>query len=67
MKGLNNIIKSKNDKKNLIILDNCTVHKTDDLIKFYVDEKLNVLFDVQYCSYFNCVELCFRTLKKSLY
>ena len=29
MKGLNDIIKSKKDKKYLIILDNCTVHKTD--------------------------------------
>ena len=46
MKGLNDILKSKKDKKYLIILDNCTVHKTDELIKFYVDEKLNILFDV---------------------
>ena len=67
MKGLNDILKSKKDKKYLIILDNCTVHKTDELIKIYVDEKLNILFDVQYCSYFNCVKLCFKALKKSLY
>ena len=67
MKALSEKIKTKKDKKYMIILDNCTVHKTEELIKFYIDEKLNILFNVQYCSYFNSVELCFRALKKFLY
>ena len=28
---------------------------------------MNILFNVQYYSYFNSVELCFRALKKFLY
>ena len=67
MKGLNEKIKSKKNKKFVIVLDNCTVHKTEELIKFLNEEKLNILFNVQYCSFFNCVELRFRTLKKLLY
>lgn len=67
MKSLNDKLKNKKDKKYLIIMDNCTVHKTEDLIKYYKEEKINILFNVQYCSFFNCVELCFRALKKKLY
>lgn len=67
MKALNEKLKKKNDTKYVIIMDNCTVHKTEELIKYYKDEKINVLFNVQYCSYFNCIELCFRSLKKILY
>lgn len=51
MKELIEEIKTKNDKNNIIILDNCTAHKTEELIKFYNEEKLNFLFNVQYCSY----------------
>ena len=67
MKALNKKIKSQSDKKFLIVLDNCSSHKTEELIKFYSEEKINILFNVQYCSYFNSVELCFRALKKLLY
>ena len=67
MKALNEKMKSQSDKQFLIVLDNCTSHKTEELIKFCTEEKINILFNVQYCSYFNCVELCFRALKKLLY
>ena len=67
MKTLNEKMRAKSNKKFVIILDNCTAHKTEELIKFYTEEKINILFNVQYCSYFNCVELCFRALKKLLY
>lgn len=67
MKELNEKLKIKKDTKYIIIMDNCTIHKTEELIKYYKEEKINVLFNVQYCSYFNCIELCFRSLKKKLY
>ena len=66
MKKINEIIKLDQNKKYLIIMDNFTGHKTADLLKYYNDEKMNILFNVQYCSYFNCIELCFRSLKKYL-
>ena len=28
---------------------------------------MNIVFNVAYCSYFNCVELAFRSLKRYLY
>ena len=67
MKSLNEKLKTQKNKKYLLIMDNCTVHKTDSLIEYYKEEKINILFNVQYCSFFNCVELCFRALKKKLY
>ena len=64
MKALKEKIKSQSDKKFIIVLDNCTSHKTEELIKFYIGEKLNILFNVQYFSYFNCVELWFSNVSQ---
>ena len=66
MKSLNDKIKKMKEKNYILIMDNCTIHKSEDLIKYYKDEKINIIFNVQYCSFFNCVELCFRALKKAL-
>lgn len=66
IKNLNKKLKKDESKKYIIIMDNCTIHKCDELIKYYKDEKINVIFNVKYCSYFNGVELCFRAIKKRL-
>ena len=67
MKRLNEKLKPKKERKFIIIFDNYAAHKTEELIKFYKEEKINILFNVQYCSYFNCIELSFRVIKKLLY
>ena len=67
MKKLKQQIDSKIKSKYLIILDNFSGHKTPALLEYYQKEKINVIFNVPYCSYFNCIELLFRALKKYLY
>ena len=51
----------------MIILDNYSVHKTAKLMKFYSQNKINILFNSPYNSKWNSVELAFRNLKRHLY
>ena len=44
MKTLNKIIKSQSEKKFLIVLDKCTSYKTEEIIKFYTEKKINIFF-----------------------
>ena len=60
-------IKSQKINKYLIVLDNLSSHKTPNVLKFFVDNKINILFNVTYVSEFNNVELCFRYLKRNIY
>ncbi len=48
-------------------MDNFSGHKTEELLKFYLTNKINALFNVQYVSHFNAIELCFRALKRMTY
>ena len=58
---------SQKINKYLIVLDNLSSHKTPNVLKFFVDNKINILFNVTYVSEFNNVELCFRYLKRNIY
>ena len=60
-------IKEKPENKYVIIMDNLPVHKTSKLIKFYTENKINVIFNCPYLSEWNCIELAFRALKKQYY
>ena len=51
----------------VIILDNLSCHKTEDLYNFYMDNTINVVFNAPYVSEFNSIEYAFRELKKILY
>ena len=48
-------------------MGNLSVHKTINLVNFYKDNNINVLFNSPYCSEFNCVKLTFRSVKKKIY
>ena len=63
---LNNLDESE-IKNAIFFMDNATVHSTLDLMQFYSEKKLKILYNVPYVSYFNIVELCFRTLKNHIY
>ena len=67
MSNLLKTIKQKGLNKYVIILDNYSVHKTQKLLKFYLDQKINILFNSPYVSKFNSVELSFRNLKRNIY
>ena len=60
-------IKKKEIKNYLIVMDNLSVHKTSKLMDFYRENKVNILFNSPYCSFFNAIELCFRAIKRILY
>lgn len=62
-----NYLKIKNYQDYIIIMDNYSVHKTRKLIEFYKENKVNILFNCPYASYFNSAELAFRSIKKKLY
>ena len=53
--------------KYLVVMDNLSCHKTPKLINYFVENKINIVFNCPYMSQFNCVELCFRYIKRQLY
>ena len=67
MKELIKKLKLDQNNKYILIMDNLSSHKKGNVIKFFVDEKLNVLFNAPYNSVFNSVELTFRSIKKRTY
>lgn len=48
-------------------MDNLSSHKTQKLMNYYRDKKINVVFNSPYISIFNAVELIFRHIKRILY
>ena len=67
MNELNIILKKRVKEKFIIVMDNLSVHRTKKLMKFYEEQKLNIIFNCVYRSNFNCVELVFRRIKFTLY
>ena len=68
IKNLLEAIKKKLiSEKFVIVLDNYSGHKTPKLMEYYLNNKINVLFNSPYLSNFNAVELAFRNLKKAFY
>ena len=67
VKELNMKLLNLNYNNYVLILDNLSSHKTKDLIEYYAKNKINVLFNAPYLSYFNAIELAFRTIKKKIY
>lgn len=67
MDELKNKIIEKNITQYVIILDNLSCHKTTLLKKYYVENKINILFNTPYNSPFNCIELMFRLIKRKIY
>ena len=57
-------ISQKNNKKYVLIMDNCSSHKTDDVIRYLNENKINALFTPPYQSTFTPIELAFRAIKK---
>ena len=48
-------------------MDNCTSHKTNEIIEFFLNEKINIIYTPPYQSIFNPIELAFRALKRKIY
>ena len=70
LKFIQKVILKLNEKKvekYVLILDNLSCHKTQELFNFYNEKKINVLFNSPYLSNWNCIELAFRALKKKYY
>lgn len=61
------IIKTKEQKPFILVMDNLAVHKTAVIRNFLIENKINVLFITPYMSEFNCAEFTFRYLKRHLY
>ena len=59
-------IQSQN-KKFVLIMDNCTSHKTNEIIEFFLNKKINIIYTPPYQSIFNPIELAFRALKRIIY
>ena len=60
-------INDKKGKKNILMIDNCKAHKTQNLIEFFKKNKINFLFTQPYRSTFTPIELAFRSLKRLTY
>lgn len=48
-------------------MDNLAVLRTKKLIEYYNKKRINVIFNIVYCSNFNAVELSFGALKFKIY
>lgn len=53
--------------KFVVIMDNLSSHRTKNLLNFYNEKKINVIFNAPYMSNFNAVEFAFRSIKFRLY
>jgi transposase len=42
-------------------------HKTEDVINFLINNKINTIYNAPYMNNYNAVELTFRSIKKMLY
>lgn len=60
-------IREKNEKKYVLILDNCSSHKSEEVIKYLNNNKINTIFTPPYQSTFTPIELAFRAIKKINY
>ena len=58
----------RKDKENnkSYLMDNCQIHKSKELRKYYKDEKMNVLYNVPYHSETNPIENVFSCLKNQI-
>ena len=55
------------ENKYVLVMDNCTSHKTEDILKYFKSNKINILFTPAYQSIFNPIELIFRGIKRMTY
>lgn len=60
-------LNSKLNNKFILVMDNCTSHKSDEIMEYLDKEKINVIFTPPYQSTFTPIELAFRALKKKTY
>ena len=67
MKNLKNKLDILKYSNYVIILDNLACHKTEQLKKFYFEQKINIVFNAPYQSVFNNIELFFSLIKNKLY
>ena len=67
MKELKEIIDKKNFGDYVVVMDNLSSHKTQLLKKYYIQQKINILFNSPYQSSFNLIELLFRLVKRKVY
>ena len=67
MENLLNKLKEKKEEHYIIVMDNLACHKTEKLISFYKENKLNILFNSPYLSKWNCIEISFRIVKQNYY
>lgn len=67
MSNLNKKIKEQNINRYVLVLDNLSSHKTKLLKDFYLNNRMNIIFNSPYMSKFNCVELFFRLIKRKIY
>ena len=57
----------KDIKYYTLFLDNLSTHKSKNTIKYFYENKINIIFNVPYLSRFNSIELAFRAVKNIIY
>lgn len=67
MKEVVEILSKKVNKKFVIVMDNLSAHRTKHLMDFYIENRINIIFNVVYHSNFNAIELAFRAIKFRIY
>ena len=67
LKDLFEKIKSNKNQKYIIVMDNATIHKTKNIIRFCLKKKLKILTITPYYSKLNMIEYLFGFIKNKIY
>ena len=67
MTELSKKLTSEQKSKSLIIMDNASYHKTKEVIKVYLENKLKIITNIPYQSEFNGIEFFFGFFKNMYY
>ena len=62
-----NALCEEKSERYIIILDNHSSHKTEEVVELLKEKKICVVFNAPYMSVFNAIELAFRSIKKIIY
>ncbi len=56
-----------NNKKIVVLFDNASIHKTEQVVEYLTQTKLNVMFSVPLECRFNAAEYTFAFIKQKFY
>ena len=67
MSSLSELLAKEDKKRFVLYLDNCRIHKTQEVMNLIKDKGLFVVFGIPYAAEYNLAEYVFSLLKRKHY